>query len=679
MEVIFGNSLGAPRDVDDEGSYEAKVRALINDAVDYEISYLARAREENQNYYYGNLPAPISEDDEGNTVNRSSIVSTDARDTVLSILPSLIRIFGASEHVVYFEPRNAQSVEMSQQCTDYIKYVFWDDNDGFSILHTVFKDALSAKYGLVEVYTDNDTEVTEKTFQNINVEQYQMILSELPDVEVVELEGGEDGVITEVTFRFVKSKPIHRIEAVPPEEFRVSRSATSIHTAQLIGRERLMPVSDLVKKGYDPEFLEDYLTNSINYSEERYIRNPSTVESHVMNDGIQYGEYYVRVDADGDGIDELRYICTVGNNFEIVQDVVVDDNKYALFSSDPRPHTLVGDDAVDLVKDIQRIKTNMQRGNLDNLAEANNPRTVINELLTNVEDALNDEVGAVIRTRGDPNTAVSFSKVPYVGRDILENLNYLDNIRASRTGISEASKGLDPKALQSTALTGIDAIVSGAQERIELIARILAETGLKRMFKLLLKEVVNNPNPQRSVLINGRWVNVNPSLFDPDMKIKVNPTLGKGTDIVRLQALQEVKATQAMIIEKWGLTNPVCGPIEFSNTLTDILAIANIKDTTRYFRTITPETMQQIASAPKEPDPATVLAQAELEKVKKDLIVSQGELDNKNQKLLLDSQKAQMEDDFRRDELNVDSWVKLIELQAEASQDTVEQMNQPGE
>jgi hypothetical protein len=678
MEVVFGNSLGRPQSAENDGSYESKVRAIINDAVDHEISYLAHQREENQNYYYGNLPLPPGSGEDEEYVNRSSIVSTDARDTVMSILPSLIRIFAASEHTVYFQPRTDASTDMADQATDYVKYVFWEDNDGFMVLHSVFKDAMSAKYGVVEVSTDNEEEVTEKTFQNITQEQYQFILSEAPDVEVVELEGGEDGTIDLVTFRYLKSKPMHKCEAFPPEEFRIARTAKDIHTAQLIGRERLATVSELVKKGLDEDFLADYLTNSIQYSEERYIRNPATTESQTVSDGIQWGEYYIRIDADGDGIDELRYICTVGNNFEIVHDVVVQDHKYAVFSMDPRPHTVVGDDAVDLTKDVQKIKTNMLRGNLDNLAEANNPRTVINELLTNVEDALNDEVGAVIRTRGDPNTAVAFSKVPYVGADILENMAYMDNIRASRTGISEASKGLDPKALQSTALTGIDAIVSGAQERIELIAYLLANTGMKRMFKLLLREITNNPNPERTIQLRGKWVTVNPSLFDADMKVGINPTLGKGTDIIRLQALQEVKQTQMMIIEKWGPDNPSCGPIEFMNTMEDLLAIANIKNTQRYFKKITPEIMEQIAAAPKEPDPAAVLAQAELEKVKKDVVVATAEQETKQNQLLLTAAKDKADDDFRRDKLMVDSWVKLLEVADASAQEYVEQQNQVG-
>ena len=59
----------------------------------------------------------------------------------------------------------------------------------------------------------------------------------------------------------------------------------------------------------------------------------------------------------------------------------------------------------DYTEDIQKIKTNMMRGILDSLAEWINPKTVVNELMVNLDDALNDDLGAVIRTRGDPSAS----------------------------------------------------------------------------------------------------------------------------------------------------------------------------------------------------------------------------------------------------------------------------------
>ena len=672
METIFGNSgIGGSRQVaatylgdGDQQEYHAKLVSMIDDAVDYERSYLQGVREEAAGYYAGELPAlPGTGEgiDEDEQPNKSRFVSTDVRDTILTILPSLIRIFCASdEKIANFVPTSEAQQEMADQAYEYVNHVFYEENEGFLILHSLFKDALTVKAGIARWWTDTDHEVKEQTFRNVTQEQYQLLLSEMDgQVEVVDLEDGEDGLIAELTLRYVEQKPLVKIIAVPPEEFRISRYAKTVQTSRLVGHEYDKPASELVAMGLDVEFIKDHLGPSNYYSEERFLRNPALTDSYRGNeDTCLYGEWFVRIDGDGDGVDELRHICTIGNDYAIVSDEVVPYHNFAVFSPDPTPHTAIGDSVADLVMDIQRIKSFMARGMIDNLAESTNPKMVVNELITNIEDALNDDVGAIIRTRGDPNTAVAFSKVPYIGGDLQTNIDYLDNVRASRTGITEASKGLDPKAMQSTALTGIDAIVSGAQERIELIARILAETGLKDLLKGILREVVNNPNPERTMLLRGKWVPVNPSLYDPNMRVTVNPTLGKGSDMIRLQALNEVQQTQMTIIEKYGVkNNPLVGPVEFRNTLEDKLKIVNIKNVSRYFKPIEQATVDAINQSPDTPDPAQLLAQAELEKVKAGTVKTISEKDDQQKQLEFDREKLYVDDNFRRDKLNVDSTI----------------------
>lgn len=682
MEEIFSNSgIGGGRSVaagdlgDDAGNYHARLIAMIEDAVDYEQSYLQGERERNQGYYYGQYPSPPGVDeetDEDEAPNKSGFVSTDVRDTILTILPSLIRIFTASEKVAEFTPTTEANQAMADQAYDYINYIFYEENDGFLILHSVFKDALTVKAGIVRWWTDTTQEVAEQTYRNITREQLQMLVSENENVEVVDGEIAPDGqTVAYVTLRYVVSKPQQKIIAVPPEEFRISRYARSLSTSRLIGHEFDKPVSECIAEGIDPDIIAERIAPRPSFSDERFLRNPGLSDDFRNTyETVSYGEWYVRIDADGDGIDELRHICTIGNDYYVVLDEVVPYHNFAVFSPDPRPHTVIGDSVADLIIDIQRIKSFMIRGLLDNLVESTNPKMVINQLNTNIEDALNDDVGAIIRTNGDPNASVAFSKVPYVGSDLQTNIDYLDSVRASRTGITEASKGLDPKAMQSTALSGIDAIVSGAQERIELIARILAETGMKDMLKGLLREITNNPNQARTIQLRGQWQNVDPSLFDPTMRVRVNPTLGKGSDMIRLQALQMVNQTQATIVEKYGIqNNPLVGPIEFRNTQVDMLALVNIKNASRYFKPITEQQVQQIDATPKEPDPATVLAQAELEKVKAQTAGKIADNQSKQSDRGFNLLKLKVDDDFRRDQLNVESTIAAADAAAKDGAD----------
>jgi hypothetical protein len=175
------------------------------------------------------------------------------------------------------------------------------------------------------------------------------------------------------------------------------------------------------------------------------------------------------------------------------------------------------------------------------------------------------------------------------------------------------------------------------------------------MYDGILQEVINNPNRAEMIKLRGEWTPVNPSTYDPDMRAQVNPYLGKGTDQSRVVALQGIAAAQMTIIEKFGMGNGVVGPQELRNTQVDILGLVGFKNATRYFREITPQQAAAMEQAPKQPDPTTLLAQAQMEGVKSKTATAVGKQKQTETKL-------NMDEDFRRDKLNVDSLVQLVSI-----------------
>jgi hypothetical protein len=665
----FKGDGGTPNTYDpgDPDTYRQFIHAMITDSRDYENSVLAPKRDEAQKYYYGLLPSMggtgysdtlIVEDPNatyeeilGPTEgpSKSSFISTDVRDAILMMLPSLVRIFAASENVVSLVPRGGpQDDAMAEQATNYVNYVFWQDNPGFLTLYGAFKDAMTVKTGYIKWWTDNTKAVKRKQFQNISMEQLQMLMSEDQTASIVpgSLKQSETGQGLDVTIEGTENRPITRVEGVPPEEMRLDRYARTFNKSRLVGHERIVSIDELTAMGYPRDLAANYLqTQDVhNFTMEAMIRNPGRGMSTRVGDGVRYGEWYIRADSDGDGVPELRYICTMGEDHAIVRDEPANRIKFALFSCDPIAHTIVGDSIADLTIDIQRIKTNMTRGVLDSLAESINPKTVVNELVTNLDDALNDDLGAVIRTRGDPGAAVQFATTPFVGQQALPVLEYLDSVQQRRTGLSDAARGLDPKALQSSTMIGVEAVINGQQERTELVARVLAETGFRDLFHGLFNEIVENENQSRTLKINGSWATYNTSMFDADMTVEVNPTLGKGSDTVRMMTLQQIKQDQAMVFSQFGPNNPVVGIPEMLNTITDMLEIANIKNVSRYFKTPSPQVLQQIMTAPKEPDAMTIAARANYERVKADTAKDIGTQQ-------FNVQKQAQDDAFRRDKL----------------------------
>ena len=784
MERIFasfkdsGGSNTSAYDPDDPDSYEQYLHAMITDARDYEGSVLAAGRDYAQKYYYGLLPTLYPDDNpysdttfvedanatyaeynkvDQDTANRSSFVSTDVRDAIMLMLPSLIRLFGASESPIELVPRTAADSDMATQATNFVNYTFWNDNPGFLILYGAFKDAMTLKTGFVKWWTDNEKEIRQKIFQNITAQQIQQILTEDPSAKIIHVghpvqppppppqmqpppQAGIPGmgpppgpaagappgpppgmqpgpppmgppggappgmpggpppgggppspggapppgvmppiaIYDEVVISFEVAKPLIRVAGVPPEEMRIDRYARTFRESRLVGHERIVPVDELTGMGYAREDLLDYVQSQsiAEFTSEPMLRNPGRIMSTRIGDGVNYGEWYVRADKDGDGHAELRRIVTMGENHDIVKDEPANRIKFALFSVDPISHTIVGDSIADLTMDIQRIKTNLARAVLDSAAESINPKTVINELVTNVDDALNDDLGAVIRTRGDPSAAVAFNNIPFLGQAALPVIEFLNDVLQRRTGLSDAAKGLDPKALQSSTMVGVEAIINGAQERTELVARVLAETGFKDLFAGLYNEICENPSQQRTLKVNGNWTDYDTSTFDASMGVEVNPTLGKGSDTVRLMTLQQIKTDQQAIVAQMGLSNPICGLNELMNTQTDMLSIANIKNVNRYFKTPDPQAMQQLLSAPKEPDPMMLAAQAQFQKVKADAAQALG--DQNIRKAQQDQDNALAMAQLREKTLNDQAKLDLQrqQLESQHSQGMAQMANQ---
>jgi hypothetical protein len=683
---------GTPTSYDpgDPNSYEQFIQALIADSRDYENSVLAPDRDTATKYYYGMLPSlnpdgspytdtQIIQDptatfeqilgNDNEMMSRSTYVSTDVRDAVFMMLPSLIRIFASSENVVDLAPRTPNDTDMAAQATDYVNYVFWEDNPGFLILYGAFKDAMTVKTGFVKWWTDDQKAVKTKRFANISIEQLHSLFAEDPTAEIID-QGELDkktGTISHVSIQFTESKPMVRVAGVPPEEMRLDRYALTFAKSRIVGHERIVSLDELTAMGYDRDQCANYLQSQDihNFTMENLIRNPGRGMSTRVGDGVLYGEWYIWIDTDGDGVPELRYITTMGEDHAIQTDEPANRMKFAFFEIDPRSHTIVGDSLADLTVDLQRIKTNMWRGVLDSLAESINPKMAVNELNTNIDDALNDDLGAVIRTRGDPRNAVAWLQTPFVGQQAIPILQQLDGILQRRTGLSDAAKGLDPKVLQSSTMIGVEAIINGQQERTELVARVLAETGFKQLFQGLFNEIVENENQQRTLEIRGNWIPYDTSTFDASMQVKVNPTLGKGSDTLRMMTLQQIKQDQMSIFQQFGAQNPVVGIQEMLNTMTDMLAIANIKNVGRYFKTPSPQQLQAIMTMPKEPDAMTLAAKAQFEKVRSDTAQAVGQ-----QQFM--QQKQQSDDAFRHEQLRQKSIYDSRKLDIDAAKAGIE-------
>jgi hypothetical protein len=660
---VTGESYGNP-DYEPMGEEEFRyiVFQSIEDAQTYIDSYLAPERERAMSYY---LAEPFGNEEEG----RSQVVMTEVRDTILAMLPSLLRIFTGGDKVLEFVPKSAEDVAASEQATDLVGYVFMQENNGFRILHDAMKDALILKTGILTWYKVDEEAVEYYSYSGLSQPEAAMIMDD-PDVEVDSFMEETDLVTgvqkISMSIRRIRTTPRYVVECVPPEQFLIDNEATSLQDAIFVARRKLATISELVAMGYDRETIEmNAGTGGFEMNGEVITRNPAdqsffgiTSTTDETTDKVFYVEAYIRVDKDGDGIAELHKVCTVGNGSYILHDEVVQEAPFAILAPDPTPHTIFGKSIADQTMDLQMIKSSIMRNTLDSLAQSIHPRTLVVEGQVNIDDVLNNETGAIIRAR-NPGAVVPFA-TPFVGQAALGVMAYLDEVKTQRTGISRASQGLDADVLQSTTRAAVQAQLSSSQERIEMIARLFAD-GLKTCFQGLLKLVIQHQDKAKIIRLRNQFIPIDPRGWDSSMDMVVNIALGRGSDEQKMGFLMQIMGLQQQAIQTYGPNNPLVDLSQFRTTLAQMTTLAGFQDASQFWKEINPQEvqafMQQMAQGQNKPDPAQIIAQVEAEKIKADILINAAKQELERQKAIADS-------DLKRDQLIADSMLKAAEIQA---------------
>jgi len=650
---------------------EDDIKSIAADAVDnaedFVNSEIVSDRLKAQRYYDGKVD--IGEED-----GRSKVVATKIRDKIRAIKPSLMRVFLSTDKPVEFAPMGPEDAQFSEQATKYVNYKF-NSLGGYNVLSDVFSDSLLKKCGVVKCYWNVEKKSETYDHQDLPDEEFSLIVND-PRVDVIEhsesieIDVDEMGMEMQRATHNVKISVTEEfgdlvIESLPPEEFFISSEATSLEDAYAVVHKREVRVADLVAMGYDFDLVSELSGHDTDnfQDEERFERqNFSFDDEEQMLDPsmrmVIVSEVYMKIDVDGTGVPSMHKILLGGGSDELLDFEPWGDLPFAMFQHDPEPHSWVGNSLADILFSEQDAATAMLRGVLDNVALTNNPRTEIVEGMVNIDDFLNNEIGGVVRTK--TSGSVIPLTVPFVAGQTLSAVEYFDAQIDQKTGVSAASSGLDPNALQNTTATAVNATVQGAASQIEVMARNLAEGGVSQLFKLMLKLTIENCDKIEMMAIAGNdYMPVDPRSWNKEMDVTVNVGLGTGREGERLGALQQALDMQVQIFTQYGVGNGLVGMTEIRNTLADMLALGGLRNVDRYFKPMSPDQeMQMQAQQGQEEQPmdqAAAYLQAEQ-------IKAQAKSQTDMAKLQIDAQKAIATDDRQRDQMDQDLLVKAAEI-----------------
>ena len=630
---------------------------------------LSEQREQSMKYYLGE---PFGNEIEG----RSEIVTTDVRDTIEYIMPSLMRIFTTHNNVAEFEPEGPEDVEMAQQATDYVNYVFNRQNNGFKVLYDVFKDALISKTGIVKHYWEEKTEVSTENYTNLTEIEYQSILAN-DDMEVIEhTETVVQKAVTDDFGNLISPKVVEhdvkvkktkdngqvRVVSVPPEEFLVSRRSTSIEDASFVCHRVKKTVSDLILEGYDPAVVEElptYTINNAEYDEERIARFSFDDDSVPADEGegpsrkVWLEECYIHLDYDGDGIAELRKITKGGNI--ILDNEEIDSVPFSTICPLPIPHKFHGMSIADTVQDIQLIKSTIMRNLLDNMYLTNNARYAVLAGQVELDDLLSSKPGGIVRMRAPG--AVTALPTPQIQNYAFDMVRYLDGIREERSGVSKMTQGLNPDVLTSHVTSGaISAATESSMQRIELIARIFAETGVKDLFRNIYALVQRYEDRRKMFYLNGKFVPIDVSKWKQKLNCTVNVGVGSGSQQSKMQTMSSIMTILGTLVQSGAMGTLVTSK-NLYNAIGEYIAQAGYKNTDQFISN--PEMMP-----PKPPAEPTLEEKVAAQKAQVEL-----------QKLQLQAQELEIETQIKAQELKlkqegaaIDLAIKTQELKLKKSQ-----------
>lgn len=622
---------------------------------------------------------------------RSQVVSRDVRSAVKKVLPSIYRTILGNDEIVEYQPVGEGDEATAEQATDYVNYVVLPECDGRQAIEDAISDAIRLRNGIIKWWQETKVDVKvslhsgldEMAFAQLVSDDDVEVLEHSERVEVIEAQEGPIEIVAhdvKIKRRITASRPA--LAAIAPENWLIHPDAIRLEDSPVIGENCKLRRSDLVKMGYDkdavwllPACHADATEQEAEEDARRRDIERNEDAPQKALDEIDYYDLLVRVDKDGDGIAELRRMVFAGGIQAqyLLEDTEWDEINYADIVSERRAHQWEGNSIPDDVMEIQKVKTVLLRQTLDNIYWQNNLQPVFQEgQIVNPEAALNPKFGLPIRVRQgvDVREAIQWSTVPLVADKSFNMLAYLDEEVTDRTGISDASSGMAPDALQNMTAKASAMVEQAGIGQTEMMVRTIANS-LKPVFRGLLKLIIQHQDKPRTVRLRDKWVTFDPRAWNADMDAVVNVGLGAGTRERDMMAMQQVIGLQERVLASMG---PSVGmqyvtPQNLYNAMAKLIEASGLRSVNLYLTQPDERQIQHvIQQQASQPSPEEIKAKAamELEQVRGQtkMQVEAFKTEAKREEF---AAKMQAEASKEREQLSADLQTQLAEIEAQVA------------
>ncbi len=554
--------------------------------------------EQSDNDLETSLEAYLGRRDGREVQGRSQVTSTDVADTIEWIMPQIMKSFTQNNEVVIFDPVASGDEDQAEMESEFVYDLLMKENDGFIVLHQFVKDALMQRNGIIKVYYDESTEEIQKEFTGITEEQFNMLVApedtELVEVtqkidEMASMQTGQEVRVYDVKVLITKVTKKIQVDSVPPEEFRVNSFHNSINldTARFTAHIMLKTVSDLLEMGV-PRDQIDEMNEGFQYDERVYRfteqDEDNTLTYESVDDSqrlVEVTECYMMIDLEGDGIATLNKITVAGSESPTAVISVEQIDKMPWVATTPflMSHKFIGLSIYDRIIEIQNQKTTLWRNMFDNMYLQNNQRNVVLEGQVNMDDLLVSRPGGIIRVKS--MNAVTPLVTPQIGQDAYQMMDYLDRVRAGRSGVDPDGNATPMNIGDRVGSEGVERIMNAKEELVGLIIRVIAETGIKPLMYKIRDEAVKHIDAIKDYRFRGQWQQVAPMMWRDRTLSTVRVGTGTGNHTQQVAAIREILTLQEKIMAdpRQNITNQK----KIFDTIDDYCKFSGLNGAVRYF------------------------------------------------------------------------------------------------
>ena len=568
----------------------------------------------------------------------SQFTTREVLEAVEWAKPALLKVFLGSDKIVSFDAVGPEDEDRAAQETDVVNYKVLkaNDGDGFMSIYNFIHDALLYPTGYIKTFIEEEEKTTTHKVTDVMAEGLPSLIED-PEIEITEqnsrivtldvpMPNPQDPAqvqvvpqqveVFDLTYKQTKKERKLRLMALPGEETLVDSTLTELNLdkADFVCHRARKTYSELVRMGYDKKKLDSAGGNDeLRWNDERTNRLFYEDENAASQSDDDYSmrsfwvhECYAWVDYDGTGQAQYRRIVLIGK--DIFENEEVDYQPMVAMSTVPIPHKHNGLSLAQLVESYQKLITTLTRAMLDNIYVSNNLRQFVSEnsFLEDgtTMDAMLNRAAQYIPVRGLATEAAALEPYQSIIGEILPAIQHSQQAVSMRSGVAPQNN-VDPAVVQQANTGAFMGALEQATERIEMIARIFAETGIKQLFRKVHQLCRMYPDIVTTVKLRGEWVPVDAAAWDE----RTDVTAKVGLGFKSKQQIQEL-LINLLQIQRESMDSGLTTPKELFKTLEDYINAAELGSPERYF--IDPESPKYQPPQP-QPDPQAILAQAQAE------------------------------------------------------------------